>query len=84
MIAETGRDFAGSSLMRFLRVSNGLRFFSLSTAWSRPRSLTRAKLPSNKNRRWRRWGGGGTVVVVVVRCKRVMNRIAMFLLASKC
>lgn len=33
-----GRDLDGSDLIRFLMLSNGLRFFSLATAWSRPRS----------------------------------------------
>ena len=33
-----GRDLDGSDLIRFFMLSNGLRFFSLATAWSRPRS----------------------------------------------
>lgn len=33
-----GRDLDGSDLIRFLMLSTGLRFFSLATAWSRPRS----------------------------------------------
>lgn len=32
LMIVTGRDFEGSCLRRFLRVSKGLRFFSLSTA----------------------------------------------------
>lgn len=35
-----GIDFDGSDLIRFLMLRSGLRFFSLSTAWSSPRSLT--------------------------------------------
>lgn len=76
----TGRDFEGSSLRRFLRVSKGLRFFSLSTAWSRPRSLTGLKVPSNRVRMSWRWVRGW--VVVVVREKRIMNRIVAGLMVS--
>lgn len=72
----TGRDFEGSCLRRFLRVSKGLRFFSLSTAWSRPRSLTGLKVPSNRVRRKWRWVRESWLgLVVVVRVKRIMNRI---------
>lgn len=48
---ETGRDLEGSFFMRVLRESKGLRFFSRSTAWSRPRSRTSLKVPS-KMVRW--------------------------------
>lgn len=44
---ETGRDLEGSCLIRLLRFSKGLRFFSFSTAWSRPRSRTGFRFPSN-------------------------------------
>lgn len=49
---EIGRDLEGSSLMRFLRLISGFRFFSLSTAWSRPRSRTGLKVKSNRVRSW--------------------------------
>lgn len=39
-ITEMGSDFEGSDLRRFLRLTTGIKNFSLSTAWSRPRSRT--------------------------------------------
>lgn len=38
VIKASGIDFDGSEMMRFLRLRRGLRCFSRSTAWSRPRS----------------------------------------------
>lgn len=40
VMMEIGSDLDGSDLMMFLMLRSGFRFFSRSTTWSRPRSLT--------------------------------------------
>lgn len=50
VMMEIGRDLEGSDLMRFLMLRRGLRFLSLSTAWSRPRSRTHLKVVSAEGR----------------------------------
>lgn len=54
---EIGRDWEGSDLIRFLTLRSGRRFFSRSTAWSRPRSLRHLMRGTESEKvLWKWWG----------------------------